>query len=62
MMLGHSDVNTTKDVYLEPFRGLDVKLLLEHGVNVLQAETLLQVLRSDPRVRIDEVGPVGEGR
>ncbi|WP_251420707.1 site-specific integrase [Pseudarthrobacter sp. NCCP-2145] len=62
MMLGHSDVNTTRDIYLDPFRGLDVKLLLEHGVNELQAETLLHVLRPDPRVRLDEVRPVEESR
>lgn len=53
-MLGHSNVNTTKDTYLEPFRGLDVKLLLEHGVSELQAETLLDVLRSNPRVRVED--------
>jgi integrase len=60
-MLGHSNVNTTKDIYLEPFRALDVKLLLEHGVNELQAETLLDVLRSNPRVRLeDDMAFVGE--
>jgi integrase len=61
-MLGHSNVNTTKDTYLEPFRGLDVKLLLEHGVNELQAETLLDVLRSNPRVRLGDDMPFGGGR
>ena len=30
-MLGHSDVNTTRRIYLEPFQHLDVQLLLEHG-------------------------------
>ncbi|WAH98200.1 site-specific integrase [Arthrobacter sp. MMS18-M83] len=51
-MLGHSDVNTTKNVYLEPFRGLEARLLLEYGRSVLDAESLLAVLSSDPRVRL----------
>ncbi|MDP9985903.1 site-specific integrase [Citricoccus sp. NPDC079358] len=51
-MLGHSDVNTTKNVYLEPFRGLEARLLLEYGKSVLDAEPLLAVLSSDPRVRL----------
>ncbi|TFC11095.1 hypothetical protein E3O59_02175 [Cryobacterium sp. MDB2-33-2] len=55
-MLGHSDVNTTKSIYLEPFLGLDVNLLMEHGTSELQAETLLQVLRSNSRVRVFEDG------
>ena len=53
-MLGHADVNTTKNIYLEPFQSLDIRLLLEYGTNELQAEALLQVLRSDPRVRLED--------
>ncbi|MEA5456524.1 site-specific integrase [Sinomonas sp. JGH33] len=51
-MLGHSDVNTTKNIYLEPFRGLETRLLLEYGKSVLDAEPLLAVLSGDPRVRL----------
>ncbi|MEV8183293.1 site-specific integrase [Specibacter sp. NPDC078692] len=53
-MLGHADVNTTKKIYLEPFRSLDVKLLLEHGTSELQADAFLHILRSNPRVRLDD--------
>lgn len=52
-MLGHSDVNTTKRIYLEPFQHLDIQMLLEHGSNDLAAETILQVLRDNPRVRFE---------
>jgi len=41
-LLGHADVTTTMDVYLEPFRELDVSLLIEHaqgaGMSALMAE------------------------
>jgi site-specific recombinase XerD len=41
-LLGHADVSTTMDVYLEPFRELDVSLLIEHahgaGMSALMAE------------------------
>lgn len=53
-MLGHSDVNTTMNFYLEPFRYLDVELLLEHGGSDLATEALLGVLRNNPRVQLDQ--------
>lgn len=51
-MLGHADVNTTKGTYLEPFRALDARLLLEYGKSVLDLEPLLAILSDDPRVRM----------
>ncbi len=59
-MLGHSDVNTTKRVYLEPFRALDVTLLLEYGRSELDAELLLQILGTDPRVRLADRSEIGD--
>lgn len=53
-MLGHADVETTKNVYLEPFRALDVKALLEYGQDELNADVLLSVLQEDPRVRLSD--------
>ncbi|MFJ6531483.1 hypothetical protein [Microbacterium sp. NPDC091662] len=50
-MLGHADVTTTRSIYLEPFRALDVRALLEYGRADLDSETLVQVLRDDARVR-----------
>ena len=50
-MLGHADVTTTRSIYLEPFRTLDVRALLEYGRADLDAETLMQVLKDDSRVR-----------
>lgn len=53
-MLGHASVETTKSVYLEPFRTLDVKALLEYGQSELDADLLLTILSDDPRVRLGE--------
>lgn len=50
-MLGHADINTTRGTYLEPFRALDARLLLEFGKSVLDLEPLLGILSDDPRVR-----------
>ena len=59
-MLGHTDVNTTKRVYLEPFRALDVTLLLEYGRSELDADLLLQVLGTDPRVGLADRSEIGD--
>jgi integrase len=58
-MLGHADVTTTRNVYLEPFVGLDVEFLLAHSGDELSRDGVLAFLRSDPRVRL--LGP-GEER
>ncbi|MEW2009035.1 site-specific integrase [Microbacterium sp. NPDC078814] len=55
-MLGHSDVSTTKETYLEPFRNLEAKLLLEYGRTALDSETLVGLLGQDPRVRLSDNG------
>jgi len=53
-MLGHTSVETTKNIYLEPFLTLDVQLVMEYGLSELDSELLLQVLRSNPQVRLAE--------
>lgn len=50
-MLGHRSVTTTMDVYLEPFRHLDVELLLEQTVGVPVAALLDESGDSTPRSR-----------
>jgi integrase len=63
-MLGHRSVTTAMDVYLEPFRHLDVELLLEQTVGVPVAALLDKVWRQHPRVAADplatQVGPITE--
>jgi hypothetical protein len=41
------------NVYLEPFRTLDVELLLEHAAGVPVAELLAMVYQDHPHVRSD---------
>jgi integrase len=55
-MLAHSDVNTTRNIYLEPFIGLDVEFLLAHSGDELSGDGVLAFLRSDPRVRFLDAG------
>lgn len=50
-MLGHGDVATTKNIYLEPFLGLDVQFLLAHSAQDPEAGTAWEFVRDDPRVR-----------
>lgn len=65
-MLGHRSVTTTMEVYLEPFRHLDVELLLEQTTGVPVAALLDAVWRQHPRVAADpltaRIGPACEGR
>lgn len=58
-MLGHSTVETTRRIYLEPFLTLDVQLILQYGLSEVDAELLLQVLQTNPRVRLDEPSEIG---
>jgi hypothetical protein len=53
LLLGHRSVTTTMNVYLEPFRTLDVELLLEHAAGVPVAELLAMVYQDHPHVRSD---------
>ncbi|MER5627882.1 integrase [Streptosporangium sp. NPDC002544] len=52
-MLGHVDVTTTKNTYLEPFRALDVILLLEHTRGSAVADLLGEMFVHHPYVRTD---------
>jgi site-specific recombinase XerD len=52
-MLGHCDVRTTIDVYLEPFRSLDVEVLLEQAREESMAGLMTALVRGNPRVRTD---------
>ena len=56
-MLGHRQVETTKNVYLEPFRGLSVEVLLTHADGVPVADLMAQALISHPMVATDPLVP-----
>jgi integrase len=49
-LLGHQDVATTMNVYLEPFRDLDVALLIEHAHGTPMAEVMAAMFAEHPRV------------
>jgi integrase len=55
LLLGHRNPQTTMDVYLEPFRALDVELLFEHAAGAPVTELLAMLYRNHPRVRSDPV-------
>jgi len=52
-LLGHADVATTMNTYLEPFRDLDVSLLIEHAQGAVIEGLLAELFRTDPRVLTD---------
>ncbi|MFI6286705.1 integrase [Streptomyces sp. NPDC051018] len=52
-MLGHRQVETTKNVYLEPFRNLEVELLLRHADGFPVERFMADVFTAHPRVRTD---------
>jgi len=52
-VLGHRSVTTTMEVYLEPFRYLDVELLIEQTADFPIAELLDVAFRDHPRVAGD---------
>ncbi|WP_197989726.1 integrase [Streptomyces pactum] len=52
-MLGHRRVETTKNVYLEPFRNLEVELLLRHADGFPVERFMADVFAGHPRVRTD---------
>ncbi|MBT2405864.1 MULTISPECIES: site-specific integrase [unclassified Streptomyces] len=58
-MLGHRSVETTKNVYLEPFRALDVEMLLAHADGFPVEAFMAEVFTGHPRVRTD---PLAAGR
>jgi site-specific recombinase XerD len=55
-MLGHRNPQTTRSHYLEPFRTLDVELLLRHASEASIARFLANYLADHPRVHTDPVG------
>jgi integrase len=58
-LLGHAHPQTTIDVYLEPFKSLDVELLLECAREMPIAELMRAVFDADPRVLRDPLGAAG---
>ncbi|MGY1969661.1 site-specific integrase [Nocardia gipuzkoensis] len=52
-MLGHRTVETTRDVYLEPFRSLEVEALLAHADDSLVKAFMADVFADNPWVRTD---------
>ncbi len=52
-MLGHRRVETTKGVYLEPFRSLEVEVLLAHADGFPIEAFMAEVFTGHPRVRTD---------
>ncbi|WP_458682704.1 hypothetical protein [Prescottella equi] len=52
-LLGHADVSTTMNIYLEPFRDLDVSLLVEHAQGAAVSGLLAELFRTHPRVLTD---------
>lgn len=55
-MLGHRRVETTKDVYLEPFRALDVEVLLAQAHGLPVSGLMAELFGGDPMVLADPVG------
>ena len=57
-MLGHARVETTKNVYLEPFRNLDVEVLLAHADGFPVVDFMAQAFATNPNVASDPLVPV----
>ncbi len=58
-MVGHRNKQTTQDYYLEPFRSLDVELLVHHAAGADLPEFLADYLARHPRVRTDPLREAG---
>ncbi|BCK56202.1 site-specific integrase [Nocardia wallacei] len=52
-LLGHRNVATTMNTYLEPFRDLDITLLIEHTRGAAIEGLLAELLRHHPQVLTD---------
>ncbi|MGW5317875.1 hypothetical protein [Nocardia thailandica] len=52
-LLGHRTVATTMDCYLEPFRDLDVSLLIEHAQGAALSGLMAEMLADHPAVLTD---------
>lgn len=55
LMLGHADPRTTQEIYLEPFRSLELELLMLHAAQAAVPELMSTVLSGDRRVLTDPV-------
>ncbi|MEV6230841.1 hypothetical protein AB0L88_23560 [Saccharopolyspora shandongensis] len=58
-MVGHRNPQTTKEHYLEPFRALDIELLLQHAAGTDLPGFLATYLARHPRVRTDPLRDAG---
>lgn len=54
-LLGHSHPQTTADIYLEPFRSLEVELLLECAAQLPLSALMRAIFESDDRILHDPV-------
>ncbi|KAB2587758.1 site-specific integrase [Streptomyces arboris] len=52
-LLGHADVTTTMDTYLEPFRDLDVSLLIQHAHGFALSALMASMFATHPQVLSD---------
>jgi integrase len=52
-LLGHESVSTTMGTYLEPFRDLDVSLLIEHAQGAMMSSLMSEMFRDHPKVITD---------
>ncbi len=55
LMLGHADPRTTQEIYLEPFRSLELELLMLHAAQAAVPQLMSTVLSGDRRVLTDPV-------
>ncbi|MFI6213252.1 hypothetical protein ACIBCD_14785 [Nocardia brasiliensis] len=49
-LLGHADVSVTMNVYLEPFRELDVSVLIEHAQGAAMSALMAEMFARHPQV------------
>jgi integrase len=52
-LLGHRSVSVTMGTYLEPFRDLDVSLLIEHAQGAMMSSLMSEMFRGHPKVITD---------
>lgn len=53
MLLGHADQATTREIYLEPFRSLEIEQLLMHAAQAAVPQLLSTIMCDDRRVLSD---------
>jgi hypothetical protein len=50
MMLGHADQRTTQETYLEPFRSLEMELLMLHAAEAAIPDLMASIFHDERRV------------